>query len=420
MGVVIGAEIPTNLDRSTMIKVCMIVHQYYYRDPRVQRYAEALADAGAQVDVLCPQDQNRSFAKQRNRVRVFTIPLSRGYRGRGSYPLEYGAAFIFYTARLLALYIKNRYQVLHVHNMPDFLVFTALVPRIFGANLILDIHDPMPEVYMAKYECSADAMAVRLMRVQERLSSMLAHKVITANSNFRDNLVKRGVPADKITVVNNVADPKVFDRNKYRKERRSKGENFTLIYPGTITPPYGLEVAIRALPLLITRIPRIRLVVIGPQVEHVNDLATLAEQLGVSSFVQFKPPIPVDEVPRQIAQADVGIYTALLNPHMNTATPTKVLEYAAMGVPIIASRLKVLEDLFTDSAIMFFDPGSVDQFARCVLELFDNPTRRDELVRNADNIYVRTHSWSDERRAYFNLLNRLLAPGAEEGSGREG
>ena len=394
-----------------MIKVCMIDERRYSFDAYIHRYADALADAGVQVDVLCLRDQNQSFTEHRSGVRVFTIPISRGYGNRGSHLLEYGMAFILFTARLLALYIKNRYQVIHVHNMPDFLAFTALIPRILGTKLILDIRDPMPEIYMSKYEHQTNKMTVRLMQVQEKLSSLLAHAVITANSNFKDSLVRRGIPADKITVVNYVPDPRAFNRSGFKKQCRSESKHFTLIYPGTIAPRYGLDVAIRALPLLLTRIPQLRLVIIGPQTEHVDELAALAQQLGVSSYVQFKPVIPVDEVCRQIAQADVGIYPALSNPHMSIATPMKVLEYAVIGIPIIASRLKVLEDLFGDSALMFFDPGNVNQFGRCVLELFDDPARREQLVRNADNIFVRTHSWSNEQRAYFNLLNRLLAPG---------
>jgi glycosyltransferase involved in cell wall biosynthesis len=271
----------------------------------------------------------------------------------------------------------------------------------------------MPEFYMSKYRSQTDNMAVRLMRVQEKLSSALAHAVITVNSSVRDNLVRRGIPANKITVVKNVADSKIFDRSMYREERRCKSERFTLIYLGTIAPRYGLDVAIRALPLLITKIPQLRLLILGlgPRAGYVNELAALAEQLGVSSFVQFKPPIPVDEVPRQIAQADVGIYMGLPDPHMNIAIPSKVFEYAAMGIPIVSSRFKVLEDLFADSGALFFDPGNVNQFARCVLELFDNPARRDELVRNSDSVFVHAHSWSGERRAYFSMLNRLLAPG---------
>jgi len=107
----------------------------------------------------------------------------------------------------------------------------------------------------------------------------------------------------------------------------------------------------------------------------------------------------------------VGIYTACSNPWMNMATPTKVLEYAAMGLPIIASRLKALEDLFTDSDVLFFEAGQESQFARCVQELFDNPARRDDLVRSVDSIFARKLNWNDERSAYLSLLNRLLARG---------
>jgi glycosyltransferase involved in cell wall biosynthesis len=398
-------------DRSSQpeIRVCVLVHQYYHRHARVRRYAEALADAGAQVDVLCVRDPNHPFAGQRNGVRILTIPVGRGYRELGSYLFEYGAAFVLFSARLLMLHIKNRYQVIQVHNMPDFMIFTALIPRIFRARLILDICDPMPEFYMSKCGRQRSNIVVRLMEVQEKFSSMFAHAVITANSNFKANLVRRGIPADKIMVISNMPDTRLFNRSKYEQERRGKSKHFTLIYPGTIAPRYGLEVAIRALPLLKREIPQLRLLIIGQQTGHARELATLAKQLGVSPFVQFKHLIPVDEVPRQIIQADVGIYPSRPDPHMSIAMPAKVLEYAVMGIPVIASRLKVLDDTFTNSAMMFFEPGNVEQFARCVLELFENPARRDELVRNADDVLVHTRSWSDERQAYFSLLERLVS-----------
>jgi glycosyltransferase involved in cell wall biosynthesis len=396
-----------------MIKICMIVHQYYYRDPRVRRYAEALADLGVKVDIICPRDPDQPPTSQRDAIRVVSIPLSRGYRQRGNYLFEYALAFVLFTIWLLGLYLKNRYQVIHVNNVPDFLVFAGLIPKMFGAKLILDIHDPMPEFYASKYQSKSDSKAIRLIRVEERLSTWLAHAVITANANFKNNLIKRGTPASKITVVQNLPDPKVFNRNKYRERHEGIKEHFTLIYPGTIAPRYGLDVAIHALPLLVTKIPQLCLLIIGPSVGYVAELVKLAEELGVSSFVRFEPTIPVEEVPLRIIAADVGIYPALRNAHTNIAMPTKVLEYAAMGIPIISSRLQVLEDLFSDSAIMFFEPGNVSEFARCVLELHTHPTRRDELVRNADSIFVRTHSWKNELSAYLNVLNQLLSQGEQ-------
>lgn len=386
----------------------MIVHQYYYRDTRVRRYADALADAGAQVDVICVRPPSQLSMNHNSNVRVFTIPLGRGYGSRGSYLLEYGLAFLLFTAWLLALHMKHRYQVIHIHNMPDFLIFTALVPRLMGAKLILDIHDPMPELYMSKYRQSPTGIMVRLMQLQEKASTMFAHALITVNSSVKESLVERSIPGDKITVVSNLPDRRVFDRARYRKERRTQNEYFTLLYPGTIAPRYGLDVAIRALPSLVERIPRLRLVIIGPQVEYVNELAALAERLGVSTFVQFKPAIPVDQVPRQIIRADVGIYMALPDPYIRLVTPTKVMEYVVMGIPVIASRLKVLEELFTGSALMFFEPGDEEQFASCVFDLYEDPLRRDELVNNADDRFVRTHTWDNERRKYFDLLSRVL------------
>ncbi len=171
------------------------------------------------------------------------------------YLLAFDVALLLFVVRLLILYLRHRYQVIHVHNMPDYLVFAALIPRVFGARVILDIHDPMPEFYMSRYPKTQSTIVGRLLRLQERISANLAHAVITANTRFRDNLVSRGIPADRVTVVNNVPDPAVFTRALHKNVGRGD-RPFTLIYAGTIAPRYGLDIAIRALPRLAGRIPR--------------------------------------------------------------------------------------------------------------------------------------------------------------------
>jgi glycosyltransferase involved in cell wall biosynthesis len=389
----------------------MVVHKYYYWDPRVSRYAEALAEAGGKVDVLSLRGQNQVPPPPKPGINVYAIPLLHGHQGWANLFLEYGGTFAIFTLLLLVLYARNRYQVIHVHNMPDVFVFTALVPRLLGARVILDIHDPMPEVFMSKFRCSADNRAIRLLRALERLSCWFATAVVTANGAFKRNLVGRSIPVSKITVVNNIPDTKVFNRGKFEPRRRSDGDRFTLIYPGTIAPRYGLDVPIRALPCLAAQIPGIRLVIIGHGQEHARELAQLAERLKASAYLEFRPAVPIEEVASQLAQADVGIYAARPDAHMSIATPTKVLEYAAIGIPIVASRLTVLQELFPETAVKFFEPGNVDQFASCVLQLFNDPGMRAELVRHADNSVMHTMSWSTERRAYFDLLNRLLAGG---------
>lgn len=391
------------------IRVCMVLHAYYLRDTRVRRYADALVAKGAEVDVLCLREEGEPTEAIASGVTIHRISLQSKRGSRLRYVAEYATAFLLFGIKLNLLNLRHRYDIVHVHNMPDFLVFTALIPRILGTKLILDIHDPTPEFYMSKYGGGANNMLVFLLRAQERFACALAHAVITANSNFQANLVKRHIPAGKISVVNNMPDTKVFDRAKWKTKRARENECFVMIYPGTIAPRYGLSVVIRALPLLIPRIPRIRLrILVARQVAYVDELAGLAKQLGVFEFVSFEPAVPLDKMPAHLVEADIGIYPGLSDPHMNIATPTKVLEYAAMGLPVIASRLPILESLFTDRAIMYFDPGNVQQFAQCVVHLHDNPACRDELVRNADEQFACRYSWANEQHVYLNVIDRLL------------
>jgi glycosyltransferase involved in cell wall biosynthesis len=190
----------------------------------------------------------------------------------------------------------------------------------------------------------------------------------------------------------------------------SRNKHFEMIYPGTIAPRYGLDTAIEAMQFLVKKIDHPKLVIIGSQQNdgYVSELQALAEKLGVSNFVCFIPEVPLEEIPFYINRADVGIYPARTDPHMNVAVPGKVIEYAFMGIPIVASRLKVIEELLTESAALLFDPGNSKQFSDCVLELYANPIKRKELVRNADRIFVSAHNWKNEQKLYFNLLDRLV------------
>jgi glycosyltransferase involved in cell wall biosynthesis len=392
------------------IKICMIVHKNYHHDPRVRRYAESLIETGVSVDVIClVKNDNFVFEKQ-ERLRVYPIPLLRhSSKSRKGYIFEYLWAFVMYFVSLSALHIRNHYHVIHIHNMPDFLVFTALIPKILGARVILDIHDPMPELFMSKYGQRPNKLLLRLICLQEEISCLFADAVLTANSIFKENLIRRGVPAGKITVINNYPNEAIFNRNAYLRQRYDRKNGFILIYPGTIAPRYGLETAIRALPELILRVPEICLIIIGPETPYKDELRRLADELGVLSYIQFKPLIPIDDVPMHMINADIGIYPAQKDAHMNIATPTKILEFAAMGIPIISSRLRIVEEIFGNSTVMFFASGNAGQFAQCVIKLYENPTLREELVRNADQIFVQKHSWKQEFNGYQHVLNQLLS-----------
>ena len=256
-----------------MLKICMIVHKNYYHDVRVRRYVESLVKMGIPVDVIClaPHDLGTVF-EEKDLVRVYPIPIRHGEKSQISYIFEYLFSLILYFIRLSILHIKNHYTVIHIHNMPDFLIFSAIIPKIMGTRLVLDIHDPMPEVFLSKFGERSNQLILGLIKLQERLSCWLADEVITVNSICEMNLINRGIPSRKITAVHNYPNSAIFDRNLYLKELGSPREHFTLIYPGTLAPRYGLETVVRALPQLKTDIPEIRLLIICQNTPYKEEL----------------------------------------------------------------------------------------------------------------------------------------------------
>ncbi len=387
----------------------MIVQKNYYQDTRVRRYVESLVKTDASVDVICPpqdQDFDAVFEPQAQ-IRVYSIPIHHVDKSQIGYILEYLFSFVWYFIRLSILHIRNRYEVIHVHNMPDFLIFSAVIPKIMGAPLILDIHDPMPEVFISKYGERPNKLILSLIKLQEKLSCWLADEVITVNSICETNLINRGIPPKKITVVHNYPNSAIFDRNLYLEECDSPREYFTLIYPGTLAPRYGLETVVRALPQLKTKIPEIRLLIFCQNTPYKDELQRLADQLDVLSYIEFRPLIRNEEIPHQLIRADIGIYPAINDIHMSLATPTKVLEFSAMGIPIMSSRLRMVEEIFGDSAIMFFESGNVSQFTECVIKLYRNPALRKKLTKNAYQIFVQKFSWDREFQGYLEMLHHL-------------
>ncbi|HZD10310.1 MAG TPA: glycosyltransferase, partial [Candidatus Binatia bacterium] len=191
---------------------CMVVHAYYpVGETRVQRQALALRKQGYEVDVICLRHTGETPTQQEDGVTIYRLPLKRHRRGGFALQmLEYLAFFALAFWKLLFLYPKRRYRVVQVHNLPDFLIFAALFPRFGGARLILDLHDLMPEFFAARTGRPMDSLVVRAVAWQEQVACRFADHVITVTDVWKETLVQRGVPAEKVSVVMNVADPGIF------------------------------------------------------------------------------------------------------------------------------------------------------------------------------------------------------------------
>ncbi len=379
----------------------MIAYTSYFTDGRVKRHAEALVERGDQVDVICLA--NTPVGESRG-VRVIGLEIPR-YRGasRASYIRSYLRFFTAAAFTALRLSLAERYNAVIVCTMPDAAVLCAIAPKMLGSKVVLDIHDTMPELYRDKFGGRRGALGARLLVLEERASAWLADRVLAVHDLHRARLEHGGIPPEKIRVVMNLPDPRIFV--PHDNGCASNGR-FTLVCHGTVTHRLGLDIAIRALHILRDRLPAARLMVIGAG-DYLAEAQCLVETLELERMVDFIPPVPVERLPEILAGGMVGIVPNRACSATHLMLPVKLLEYATLGIPVIAARLRTIEHYFGPNAVRFFNAEEPEDLAAAIEELYRRPERRAELARSASEVVLRL-SWANQLRQYHDAIDSLL------------
>jgi glycosyltransferase involved in cell wall biosynthesis len=373
------------------------------------QYATALAQRGDVVDVIA-LSRSDALPKQEvlNGVNVFRIQ-SRQVNEKGL--LAYGSRILRFLLRS-AWFLRGRhkqqpYDVVHVHNVPDLLVFAALMPKLGGARVVLDIHDLLPEFYASKFKADHDSMIFKIMTVVERLSARFADHVIIANHLWRDRFIARSCPAEKCSVVRNRPDLDIFV-NPSGPHR--KNEKFQLIYPGSLNWHQGLDIGIRAFASLEARMPDAEFHIYGEGPAKPS-LIALAEDLGQTGRVIFHNFLPSAEIAKAMAKADLGVEPKRTGSGFsNEALSTKIMEFMALSVPVVACRTRIHAYYYDDSIIEYYENDDPAQLAEKILMLYENPGRRQELVENARE-YVKENTWNARKGEYLDLVDSLVHAG---------
>jgi glycosyltransferase involved in cell wall biosynthesis len=387
------------------LRVCVIAFTHFATDARVRREAEALLDRGDSVDVLCLRDRSE-YGGARPGLRLYGLWTPR-YRGSSAvrYAAQYLAFFLLASAWAARLTLRRRYDVVHVHTMPDFVVFAALVPKLLGANVVLDIHDLMPELYASKFGLSPSHRGIRALRWLERRSVAFADCAIAVHEPHLDGLVGHGNPRERLRVVMNAPDPKLFAP---RPQGQPAARGLSLVYHGTVAERHGLEVALRALALVRSEIVDLDFRLIGDG-DDMDRVLHLVDELDLGDVVRVtRGFVPLEEIIPEIANADVGIVPILDDPFTRYMLPAKLLEYVALGIPVVCSETPAVRAYFDDSMIQFFTPGDSDDLARKLIDLHRSPARRRDLARAADGFNAR-FGWEAQRAAYYRVIDGLVA-----------
>lgn len=387
---------------------CMIVHAYYpLGETRVQREADVLLKHKYEVDVVCLRKKGESAADYFKGVRIYRLPVKR-HRGGGMIVqlLEYLAFFFLAMSKVSWLHLRRRYSTFQVHNLPDFLVFSVWMPRLLGARIILDLHDLMPEFYIGRYHRDDDSLLVHLIHFQERLSCRFAHHVITVSHHWRQALVERGIALEKISVVMNVADDAIFlpPANRPRYNRTYRG--LRLIYHGSIKQHYGLDLVLFTMAQIRRDSPDVHLTILG-RGDQIETLMRLADELDLNNQVTFHCELrPAEELPEIILAADAGIVPYRNDPFTDSLIPTKLMEYAALGLPSIAARTTAISRYFDATMVEFFTPDSVDDLARSIMRLYNGRARLAQLAQGIQK-FNQGYNWTKIGAEYVALVERL-------------
>jgi glycosyltransferase involved in cell wall biosynthesis len=385
-------------------RVAMITHSFYESDNRVLRYAQALAQEGVSVEVAALR---RGLALPRREtlggVELFRLQdrFDKTKQSKGAYLWPLLRFLLVSSSWITRRHARQRFDLVHIHNIPDFLVFAAWLPKLTGARIILDIHDIVPEFFASKFNASERSKLVRGLKLIEKASGRFADHVILSNHLWLDKYASRAAAREKCSVFINHVDTALFRRGD---GVASKGKP-VILFPGGLQWHQGLDIAIRAFAKLRTQLPSAEFHIYG-EGNMKPALIKLAAEQGLNGSVRFFDPVAIKDVAGVMATASLGVVPKRADSFGNEAYSTKIMEFMALGVPVVVSSTKVDRHYFNDSVVRFFESGNHDALAQAMFEVLSNDDLRQGLVSRGLQ-YVAQNSWENHRAGYLKLANSL-------------
>jgi glycosyltransferase involved in cell wall biosynthesis len=396
-----------DMQRSRKMNACIIAYTFYEIDFRVRRYAETLVSAGYHVDVFALKRKADRSKAILNGVNIHHLQ-EREYDETGlkSYLFRMVAFCIRVFIEILKKQFHYRYDVVHLHNPPDFLIFSALLPKLVGAKIIFDMHENLPELYCAKFNRTPDAFIVKIVMLFEKLATQFADFTIVAHDLLRKRVVKR----DRIQEQKCVALLNYPSKAFFKPVAKVKTNNaFHLIYPGTISYQHGIDIAINAMGIVKQHNSSIKLDIYGKLNEpnYYELLRKLINDLDLHEIVTFHEVVPLEAMQNILARASIGIVPKRGGIFGSEAFSTKILELMMAGMPVIVSKTKIDEYYFDSSTVMFFEEENHVDLANCILELYRHTDKRESLSERGIE-FTELYNWEVKSKEYLSIVDQLV------------
>lgn len=386
-----------------LMNACMLTYSYFEADNRVRRYADLLVKDGHEVEVICLEQVGAGICETKDNPKIFRIQKRvKDERSKFTYLTRILLFFIKSTILLSFRHIKKPFDIIHIHSVPDFLVFSAILPKLLGAKVILDIHDILPEFFASKFNKDKNSIIFKALLLTEKFSAIFADHIIIANHYWEGKISTRAGIKHKITTILNYPDPDIF----YERKRVVDNARFVLMYPGSLNYHQGIDIAIQAFSLVKEKIPGSEFHIYGAGSEKDN-LLELTSGLNLMESVKFNPMLSLEEIADKMSVSDLGIVPKRANSFGNEAFSTKIFEFMALGVPLVVANTFIDQYYFDDSMVFFFEAGDHEDLAHTILKAYNSKTRRQTMVNKSRN-FIRENTWRIKGDTYRTVIRNLM------------
>lgn len=396
-----------------------LAHTTFPEDPRPRRESVLAAETGARTAIVVLNDgRDRRAVSRYGKVAVVRLKGNRRRGSIGKYLVEY----LDFLVRARALFRRDdRFRlarVVHVHTLPDFLVAAALPARRRGARIILDLHEVFPEFTRSKFRGWPGRLAERVARRLERWSRRQADVILTVNDAVAEQLLSRPArPRERVVVIHNFADPGEF--GPPRLTTGNLHRPVRLVYHGTITPLYGLDLAVQAIARARQAGVEATLDIYGSG-PAADDLTRLVETLGLGSAVRLPGPVPHERLQELLPTYDAGLVPTRLDVMTRFSLSTKLLEYIHLGIPVLVPAIPTYVRYIPRDAAWYFEPESVAGAADRLRDFVRaDPAERVERARRAQIAASTRLDPARDAATLKQLYRELLGqPGADGRAGQ--
>ena len=370
-------------------------------DRRVWQEARTLQQNGADVTIICPVGKGYSDRYQfLEGIHIYRHPLPLDASGSFGYLAEYATALYWETRLAWKVLLKHGFDTIQGCNPPDLIFLVAWQFKLLGKKYIFDHHDINPELFEAKF--NRRGFFWRLLIFCEWLTFKTADVVISTNESYRKIAIERGHKSpEKVFVVRSGPD---LNRIKAVAPNSSlkNGRDFLIGYVGVMGDQEGIDLLLQAAAYLVHNIGRkdIQFILVGggPALNGIKDMAS---GLGLADYVHFTGRAPDQLLFEVLSTADVCVNPDRVNPMNDKSTMNKILEYMALGKPIV--QFDVTEGRFSaQEASLYANANDPIDFAEKILSLLADPEKRERMGKFGKNRIETQMAWTYEVRSLIN------------------